>query len=130
MIRFWLMQVVGISGLFALWQLGVLEYYFTSDSYFLTHGVVLIFAIGLIAGAMGHWQIARNVESQLTAFGLLGTVVGFSLALPHLLAGDDIGTAGPALSTALHTTIAGLVGTLWLHYADRARASHHQSSIH
>ncbi len=96
---------------------------FADDATYMAHGIAVLFLVGVFLAARGHWGDVRRCSRFLVALGLLGTVVGFRIAL----SGVDPTTAGDASSiqpmiasliagigTALSTTITGLVGSLWL----------------
>jgi len=95
-----------------------------------THLVVLIYALGWLGVAavwIGATRLARLTMELCTSFGLVGTVIGFSLALTNLDLGTLSSTEGilAALSvvksnfgTALYTTLVGIVGFMEIRVAD------------
>ena len=89
----------------------------------MTWGIAGIFLIGLVLAANRDWEGVEWIADKLVFLGLLGTVVGFIIAL----SGVDPATAGETsaitpmvaklisgMGTALHTTLVGAIGYLWL----------------
>lgn len=149
-------------GAFALVQAGLIAAFATAalhgtldpllyaDTTYLTQGILAL-AVGAVlhswfafhAALAGHYVRAKRaigISSQLaeilTGLGLLGTVVGFVMALSHVDPGtaSDVGRVAGMISgmvegmgTALYTTIAGALGSLWL-AANLTFAEYHQGS--
>jgi hypothetical protein len=82
-----------------------------------------ISATGLRSKLMNRTMVIRNVANSLVFLGLIGTVIGFIIALsgvkPEMAA--EAGSIGPMVSTlidgmsvALYTTLVGAVLNVWL----------------
>jgi len=91
-----------------------------------------------IAGAalrlklFGRIAVVRQIAGSLVVLGLIGTVVGFILALSGVdpAAAGDASAVGPMVSTliqgmsvALYTTLVGAIGNIWLMVAYRVLAT-------
>jgi hypothetical protein len=148
--RFTLTNLVAMSVCAVLWTQGVIQPLFAQDTTYISHSIVVLFAIASIAtwrqalrlsgqincfksepaGAIGEdkekalakltWL--KDISGWLTGLGLLGTVVGFAVALN----GVNQGTLGSAscvqsnvaqlvagMRIAVNTTIIGAALGLW-----------------
>ena len=96
---------------------------FQADSTYMTWGIAGVFLFGLVYAAFGKWGTVEWIADKLVFLGLLGTVLGFIIAL----SGVDPATVGEAsaiapmvarlidgMGTALHTTLVGAIGYVWL----------------
>lgn len=75
----------------------------------------LVYVIGavVIVGGFGWWRDWLCEQGIVLMIGLLGTIIGFWLALSGVLSGtEELKLQG--LGTALSTTIVGLVGHFYL----------------
>jgi hypothetical protein len=119
--KFWILQATGLAVM--VLSLGLLLPVLSDDSTFMSHGITLLLPLGLFLAARGHPRHALQCGRYAVALGLLGTVIGFRVAL----SGVDPATAGDAsaiqpmigglidgMGTALSTTIVGLLVSLWL----------------
>ena len=122
-VRFFVLNIVG-AALFAasvIHGIGLIP--FRADGTYMTWGIAGFFLIGLILAAFRNWGGVEWVADKLVFLGLVGTVVGFIIAL----SGVDPATAGETsaitpmvakliagMGTALHTTLVGAIGYLWL----------------
>ena len=111
--RFWVLNLTGAALLAAGWMQGAVANVFMGDQTGMTFGIAAVFLVGLALAARGRWGGAEYVSLILPTLGLLGTVIGFSMALTGV-AGDDIVLRDIGVHTALNTTIVGLSGSLWL----------------
>ena len=121
--RFWLLQSCGAVLVGLGMGAGFVLPVFADDATYLTHGITALFLAGVAMAAAGRWNDVRRCGRFLVAFGLLGTVIGFRIALSGVSpeAAGDAGAIQPmvasliaGMGTALSTTIAGLIGSLWL----------------
>ena len=77
---------------------------------------------GLFYSRRGDWPRVSGIADDLVFLGLLGTVIGFAMALTNItpervVTGDAAGMVGAFVQgarTALYTTIVGTVGNYWL----------------
>lgn len=96
---------------------------FVTDHTYLCDLIGLVFLMGLWSAYRGDWERVRWIGGLLVMLGLIGTVVGFVMAL----SGVDPSRAGSVssispmvaallrgMATALYTTLVGSVGYLWL----------------
>lgn len=90
-----------------------------TDRTYMTGAIAALFAIGLALVILRQWHWVEWIRQVLPGLGLLGTFIGFSIAVGGVEGGDyDLRNLGVA--TALNTTIVGLIGNLWLHLNERA----------
>ena len=149
--RFIILNVLGAVGIGLAYQRGWLEYLFSNDPTFITSGVVMLFTLVWLATArrilltsrgLNHqkdgrvWRIRPGQQSKVWAkidwlvdgsdimvgLGLIGTVIGFSIALSGVNEGSlgssqGVSTAlGPlmvGMKIALNTTIVGSILGMW-----------------
>ncbi len=115
---FLILHTMALAGLYGAWRADLLGPFFTADEIGLTAMIAGVAALGVAGVAVRRWGLVVYLRDNLPTLGLLGTVVGFSLAVAGL-AGDDFELKFLGLDTALNTTIAGLVGSLWLSLNER-----------
>ncbi len=115
---FIILHVIALAGIYGAWRADLLVPFFTADQIGLTALVAGVGAIGVVGVAIRRWSLVAYLKDNLPTLGLLGTVVGFSMAVAGL-SGDDFELKFLGLDTALNTTIAGLVGSLWLSLNER-----------
>lgn len=103
-----------------------------NDATYMTHGIA---AMGVVSVLASWWYYARPSDPQrevhwlgylartLVGMGLLGTVVGFVIAMRGVSAADaaDVSAIGPMVSallagmgTALSTTLVGSIAAEWV----------------
>ena len=121
--KFILIQLTGL----VLLSLGMLANIvlpvFASDTLYMTHGIAGLMLVGLYFAARNKWEDVARTSRFLVGLGLLGTVIGFRMALSGISPGSagDVADIQPMVSalvagmgTAISTTIVGLIGSLWL----------------
>lgn len=118
--RFWVLNVTGAALFVAGWLQGAVEGVFMSDQTYLTFGIAAVFLAGLALAARNRWEGVEYVSLILPTLGLIGTVIGFKMALTGV-AGDDIVIRDAGVHVALNTTIVGMSGSLWLGLLARLR---------
>jgi len=120
---------------------------FTSDTTNISYGIAALFVVGMASVYWRAWKIggakdmlkagtarahverraakmfAKNehiadIVNWLLGLGLLGTIVGFSMALGSMSADDPAGVES-AMRTAIGTTIIGTILSMWLDVARR-----------
>jgi len=120
---FVVLQSVLVAGLLAAYFTGLLSIAWTLDPTRLSLVIVVAFLVGLVAVAMGKWDLARWVAPRLFQLGLVGTIVGFIIAFSSIdasRAGDPTAATEMVTNTllgmgvALMTTLVGALGNLWL----------------
>ncbi len=117
---FLILHVIAATALYGAWRADLLVPFFMADKMGLTGLIAGVGLIGIIGVALRHWPLAEFIKRNLPTLGLLGTAIGFSLAVAGLGASDDgfeLKLLG--LNTALNTTIAGLIGHLWLALSEK-----------
>jgi len=117
---FLILHVIAATALYGAWRAGLLVEFFAADEMGLTALIAAVAVIGVFGVAMQRWGLVEFIKIQCPTLGLLGTAVGFSLAVAGLGADDggfELKLLG--LNTALNTTIAGLIGHLWLALNER-----------
>jgi len=81
-------------------------------------GLVFIIATITIAGGLGWWRDWLCEQGITLLIGLLGTIIGFWMALSGVVTGaEDLKLDG--LGTALSTTVCGLVTHFYLLVMER-----------
>jgi len=149
--RFLLLNVVGYIGLGLAFQRGWIEYLFTNDPTFITSIILVLFCCVSLTTFVKVLKTSRNLDAQkagpypclppgrsskvwakiawllessetMIGLGLIGTVIGFSVALSGVNEGS-LGTAqgvstalGPlmvGMKIALNTTIVGSILGMW-----------------
>ena len=123
MIRFWSLNVSGALAFMAAWVAGWASRPFTQDPTYLTWLIASIFLWGLFLAHQSRWEAVRWISGRLVRLGLVGTLVGFVIALSGVdwsHAGDVaqiphmVGAMVSGLSVAIYTSLAGWIGSLWL----------------
>jgi hypothetical protein len=146
------LAILNLSGFaFAAWawQLGYVEAVYTGDKSRITLAITALFAVGLVSAWVRAQKIARllnlsrqnrglvvpgakllekaahldDIVNWLVTLGLLGTVIGFTMALSGIDAASLTSPAGvqkvagqlmAGMRVAINTTIVGAVLGLWL----------------
>lgn len=113
MVRFWTLLVLCLALLAGAIILGWLIPLLEQDRTRITYAILALFALGQFCLGRKVWRWADHITEALPTIGLLGTIIGLKIAVDGSAGGDyelrDLGVA-----TALNTTIAGVVGSLWL----------------
>jgi len=115
---FIILHVIAGAALYAAWRAGVLQDFFASDAYYLATGLTTYTGYGLVCVLCGWWDRVAEVTDDLPTYGLLGTVVGFSIAISGLVS-EEVELRNTGLQVALNTTIVGLIGSKWLEECKR-----------
>jgi hypothetical protein len=120
---FVVLHAAGAVLLYFAWAHGWVDAYVLTDRTFITPGICAVAAMGVISAAFRDWRRVRWFRRRLVELGLLGTVIGFIIALSGVDArtvGDVsaiqpmVGALISGMGVALNTTLVGLVGYLWL----------------
>ncbi len=110
---FLILHIIAGAALYAGWRVGILQSFYGSDTYYLAVVLTGYAVWGLLCVLCGWWDRVEEVIEDLPTYGLLGTVVGFSVALGGIMSGET-GARDAGLQVALNTTIVGLIGSQWL----------------
>lgn len=132
--KWWTVACLGLIGLgFGEYQFGLSDFLLGADNTYLTF---VIIAIGVLAtlSMLLKWRGMPGKENSMLWFladavlsiGMVGTLVGFLMVLGQAFADIDtsstesmtaaIGTLATGMSTALVTSLVGLVTSIWLKY--------------
>lgn len=126
-------NVCGFAALYWAWGLGYVQRVLYGDSTYMSYAIAALFAVGLVSTAWRSFHVAdgdaaiRNehigdIANWLMTIGLLGTVVGFFMALmgmdpSSLTSADGVRDAAArvlaGMGVAIGTTIVGGVFGLW-----------------
>lgn len=128
LLSFLILNSVGAGLLVAAGLHGLLEKVWLADNTHLSVVIFGVFLVGLGLAALrvvegGGLQTIRFISGTLVYLGLIGTVLGFIIALggvkPDIV--GDVAAIGPmvsiligGMSIALYTTLVGTVLSLWL----------------
>lgn len=118
MIRFWVLNITGGAVFLAGWVQGTVSSVVYGDVTRITWGIGLMTLIGLYAAYNRRWEALRYIAGILPLLGLLGTVIGIKIAIGGV-EGQDFALRDFGIDTALNTTIAGIVGSLWLGFNEK-----------
>lgn len=122
-IKYMILNATGFSVFLAAAVKGWALLPFVTDGTYLCDLIGVIFVMGLWAAWQGNWERVRWIGGVLVMMGLIGTVVGFVMALSGVNPAQvhNVGSISPmvatllhGMSTALYTTLVGSVGYLWL----------------
>ncbi len=113
-----ILTVIVMAALYAGWRVGMLQAFYASDAFYLATLLTGYTSYGIICVLCGWWGRVAEVIDDLPIYGLLGTVVGFSLALGGILSGE-VEARDAGLHVALNTTIVGLIGSQFLAICQR-----------
>ena len=136
--RWWLAHIVLAALGFAAWQAGLVARAWHADQTHLTAAIAVLWLLGIAATARQDWRAVAWLAARCFQVGLIGTVVGFIIALSGVdpARADDldatrvmVATLIAGMSTALFTTLLGALANLWLRavqfhfedHEDRAR---------
>jgi len=147
--RLLILNICGLPLIAKAWYGGVIDKIVLSDSTYISHLIVVVFLVGLAsvfiragkisailddikngrAAALPDEKIRAKAEhiddisAYLVRLGLIGTVVGFAMALDIKDVGSITSASGvlnliagflSGMKVAVHTTIVGAVLSLWL----------------
>mgnify|MGYP001609886604 CR=1 FL=1 len=121
--RFIVLNIVGAALFAASVMEGIGLIPFRADRTYMTHGIAVLFVVGLVCAAVGWWKAVEWIGGSLVLLGLIGTVVGFIIAFSGVdpaIAGEVtaitpmVAALVAGMGTAMHTTLVGAVGYLWL----------------
>lgn len=116
-------QVVAILLAVYAWMLGYVQPLFNGDATGISYAVVAVAGAGtLSAHYRGEWLAWISHHGVCTMLGLLGTVLGFLDALAGLSEGSDVAKLA-GVTTALTTTVVGMIAHLYLILLQKVRAS-------
>ncbi len=119
MARFLILNITGLAILIAGWQQGAVAILFIDAPYHATWMVASLLPIGLYLTARGSWRDADAVSDWMVRLGLFGTVAGLAVAFYGVSGEVNVSLRDLGGATALHTTIVGLAGSLWLDLNER-----------
>jgi peptidoglycan/LPS O-acetylase OafA/YrhL len=84
-----------------------------SDRTYMTAGICLLMLVGLALVPIRRWTWVGWIADLLPTLGLLGTVIGLAIAISGS-EGNEYSLRSLGVATALNTTIAGIIGRVWL----------------
>jgi len=105
------------------WHVGWLHMIWEADKSYLSAGIFGLFLYGWYAIFRNRWDRVEFAAEQMPNLGLIGTVVGFIMALMSIdpaVAMTASGAQGlvtaliSGMGVALYTTLVGSVGYIWL----------------
>ena len=121
--KFYILNLLGIAGLVIAGLQGWLFHLWVSDVTYLVTFITVVFIVGLWQVRLARWEDVEFIRENLVILGLIGTVVGFIIALAGVVpdAVSDaasnrlmIATLISGIKIAVHTTLVGMVGYFWL----------------
>jgi hypothetical protein len=121
--RFWALNIMGAGLIAAAVLSGYGREPFAGANAPLCWMIVGAMAIGLGCIYLGRWTDAVWIARNITKLALVGTVIGFILALSGVAqfrAGDQasvapmMGAVFTGMGVSLYATLLGLIGNLWL----------------
>lgn len=121
--KFGLLQVLTIFGVYSAWVNDWLQSEILSDVTYLTHAIFLLTFVGIGCAALKRWRGVRFTCKVLVLLGLIGTVIGFRMALSGInpdsvsdvsVLSGLVATLVQGMGVALTTTLMGSIGALWL----------------
>ncbi len=131
--RFAVLNIAWFAAFGAAWRQGWIDLVLDGDQ---TRFSVAIFGVFLV-GVIAVWRkrsLARFIEHKLVMLGLIGTIIGFIIALSGIDAsasGDLDAVTGmvtqliSGLGVAMFTTLVGSIGSVWLsallHFTESGR---------
>lgn len=146
-LRISLLNTVGAAGVVWAYSAGYLVPVFVGDTTNISYGIVALFAVGMASVYWRAWKVggaidmlkagtahayvkrraakmfAKNehigdIVNWLPGLGLLGTIIGFYMALDSMSADNPAGVE-TAMRVAIGTTIIGAILGMWLDVARR-----------
>ena len=121
--RWWVAHIVLAALVFAAWQAGLLMRAWAADQTYLTVAIAGLWLLGIAASGRRDWRAVAWLAARCFQVGLIGTVVGFIIALSGVdpARADDLNATKEmvailiaGMSTALYTTLLGALANLWL----------------
>jgi len=116
--KFLTLNITGAALFIAGWIQGSVSMVFM-DTYRLTWGMGLVFLFGLWRAFRCDWGTVDWISDRLVRLGLMGTVAGLAIAFYGVSGQESISLRDIGASTALYTTLVGLVGGMWLELNQR-----------
>ena len=116
--KFLILNGIGALCLMAAAMQGWVRHLIEADRTYMTAGIALTFLVGLVMVWRSRWSWVDWLAGVLPALGLLGTFIGFAMAV-NSLTGPATDMAALGLNTALNTTIAGIIASVWLQLNER-----------
>jgi hypothetical protein len=126
----WLAAVIQIIGVGVAIHFGAIDFLLASDQTYLSFVTTAMWAIGTITIGYLAWKKGQDFDTpwfiaeSCISVGMIGTLIGFMLMLSSSLGNVDpsniesmkqvIGDMATGMSTALVTTLSGLVFSLFL----------------
>jgi len=111
-------NVCGAAGLIVAGLAGWLDDAIFSDATYMSHAMAAIACLGLALTWSGRMAASRRTGTMLVILGLVGTLLGFKIALGGVGDQSDLRATLTVLlsgmATAINTTLVGAVGSLWL----------------
>lgn len=123
MIRYWLVNLAGLAALTAAWFEGWIETIWSADVSNLTAVIVGLLVLGQIFIWFEKKILVNYISRGVVLLGLIGTVVGFIMALSGVSVESisDFDNLAPMITSlisgmavALYTTLVGSLAYLWL----------------
>jgi hypothetical protein len=123
--RWWLLHIVLLALVFAGNQAGYVAMVWDADQTRLSAFIALVWVCGIAASAFGRWDMVEWLAQRCFQLGLIGTVLGFIIALsgvdPEQAQNLDatkamVATLIVGMSIALYTTLMGALANLWLRF--------------
>ncbi len=130
--RWWLLHIILLALVFAANQAGYVAMAWSADQTHLSALIALIWVWGVAASAFNRWDAVEWLAGRCFQLGLIGTVLGFIIALsgvdPEQAQNLDATKAMVAalivgMGTALYTTLVGALANLWLRFLSFALES-------
>lgn len=118
-----ILNIAGAFGLAVLAFEDLLLVPFRADMTGLTYVIAAGFAGGVCAAFLGRWGAVKWLSGRLPYLGLIGTVLGFSIALLGVDVEDfqdidkmaeNVGVLLSGMGVALYTTLLGAIAAFWL----------------
>jgi hypothetical protein len=132
--RFWALNVMGAGLIVAASLAGYGAAPFAGANAPLCWMIVAATLAGLTCIYLERWSDAVWIARNITKLALVGTVIGFILALSGVAqfrAGDQssvapmMGAVFTGMGVSLYATLLGLIGNLWLRLNLRLLSGHH-----
>jgi hypothetical protein len=105
--------ILTASLIFGAWHLGIVEPLYQQDLTYITYLVTLLWLTGIALALRYKDEWASHVANALPGLGLLGTLIGIKIAVTGS-AGEDFSLRDLGVSSAINTTILGLIGNMYL----------------
>lgn len=121
-----LYYIVVLGLLIPAWKLGYIDLVLQSDRTFMSPFIFVLFLVGAYHTIRGHWDKALALSDGVLFLGLVGTALGFIIAMSGIEAAkiadlEYIQTLGAnilaGMGTALYTTLIGSISAFFLKMA-------------